>query len=156
MGIRIPLQTILSLVDTGTTGVNNTTFQIPQDASEILCKVYTTATFTGTSPTCDIYLQTSDDGGTTWYDVCHFKQITAAIVNQNAMFQAVSVGFANQGGRGLGAYIGSVAASTAAASTVTGLPMIGPLGRVSVQYGGTQLTNSGINVVISVPSQDRR
>lgn len=32
----------------------------------------------GTSPILNVYLQSSTNGGTTWYDFAHYSQITAA------------------------------------------------------------------------------
>jgi len=152
MGLRIPLKNILSVSDTGTSGTVSKPFNIPQDADSIVVRLYA-GTFSGTSPTADVYVQTSEDGGTTWRDCVHFSQITAAVALQNASFQPVSVAGAG-GARGLTAYVGSVAASTAAAGVATGLPLLGTYNRVYIVYGGTIGTNSGINVDVLVPSQN--
>lgn len=152
MSIRVPAQVVLNAVDTATTGTATYPFLLQQDVQGIMVKV-TAAAFTGTSPTCDIYIQTSDDGGTTWYDCANVGQVTAAIVNQNARFQYIPVNGNSM--RGLANLVGSVAASTTAAGMTTGLPIMGQYNRIFLKYGGTQLANSGITVKVTATTQEQ-
>lgn len=154
MGISIPLKNVKSVSDTGTSSTSSNVFILPSDASEVVVRVYTGATFSGTSPTADVYFQTSEDGGTTWRDCVHFGQITGAIALQNAQFQPISVS-GSGGSRGLGAFVGSVAASTAGAGVATGLPILGIANRIFIVYGGTIGVNSGINVDVFMNGQDQ-
>lgn len=153
MGLKLPLKNVLSVTDTNTSGTANYLFTIPQDAQSIVVRLKTGATFTGTSPTLDCYIQTTEDGGTTWRDCVNMGQLTAAVNNDSARFQVIPVAGAG-GGRGLGAFIGSVQASTTATNVVTGLPLLSTTGRVFLKYGGTQLTNTNVLVDIFVNSQD--
>lgn len=150
MAIRTPLQTVVSVTDTATTGTASYPFFAPQDIDSVVVKV-TAAAFTGTNPTADIYIQTSDDGGTTWYDCANVGQVTAAIVNQNARFTVIPL--AGSSLRGLANFVGSVAASTTAAAQTTGLPILSKYCRIYYKYGGTQLANSGITTVVYAPTQ---
>lgn len=153
MGIQIPLKNIKSITDTATSSTVSYPFLIPQDTTGVVVRVYTGATFSGTSPTADVYFQTSEDGGTTWRDCVHFTQITAARSLQNAEFQPVPV-IGITGTVGTSGFTSSVAASTLAASKVSGLPILSQQNRIFLSYGGTIGTNSGINVDVLANSQD--
>ncbi len=154
MSIRLPLKTLVAVNDTATTGTASYNFFVPQDSEGIVVKAYTGATFTGTNPTVDIYIQTSDDGGTTWYDTCNLGQFTAAVSAQNARWAAipVAVPLARTQGASVLA-IGAAAASTATVQQYTGIPVLGQINRVYLKYGGTQLTNSGVLVNVYSNSQ---
>src|SRR3990167_9373912 len=70
MSIRLPLQTVLDVTHTnqGTTSVSGGwayPFQIPQDTDNVVVKFQPSVTAGGMSA----IFQTSDDGGTTYYDV---------------------------------------------------------------------------------------
>lgn len=67
-----------------------------------------------TGGTLDVYLQTSHDGGTTWYDWAHFVQLTAG---NAAIKQAFHQGRDNNAGV---TTIGTAATPALAASTVVG------------------------------------
>jgi len=153
MGIRLPLKNVLSISDTATTGTANYTFNLPQDCQSIVVRLKTGATFTGTSPTLNCYIQTTEDGGTTWRDCGNLGQITAAVNNDSARFAVVSVAGA-VGNRGLATFIGSVNASATISNSMTGLPLLSTFGRISLQYGGTQLTNTAVIVDVFTNSQD--
>jgi hypothetical protein len=154
MAIRVPLKVVRSITDTATSGSVTYDTILPQDLQSLVVKVWTGATFSGTSPTCDVYVQTSDDGGTTWYDCAHHTQITTAVSNALAKFcvvPAAGAGLNTDLGKG---YTGSVASSTIGASSISGLPLLSQLVRIAIKYGGTIGTNSGINVNLLVPDQD--
>ncbi len=154
MSIRTPLQAILNVADTATSGTVAYPFLIPQDVDDVVVKFYTGATFTGTSPTLDVYIQTSDDGGTTWYDAGNMGQITAAVSAQNARwgyFGIVNTQPRTQGASLLA--IGACAASTAGSQAYTGLPLLSRYARVYLKYGGTQVANTSANVVVYANQQ---
>jgi len=170
MSIRKPLLTVLDYNDSGNTGATSVvsqTFFVPQDADNIIVKVPVTS-INGTSPLAAIYLQTTDDGGTTWYDIARLPDVTqTAITNANALFMN-----ANVNGLGvrttLGSQVsvlgggpgGSILSVTGNASmrslgpqTMSGLPIMGPLNRIQISYAGTVALNAGLQVQVKVNSQ---
>lgn len=153
MAIRLPLTVVKTIVDTGTSGATNYDFIIPQDIDDLVFKVSTGATFTGTNPTCDIYVQTTDDGGTTWYDCANITQLTAAVTNMNAVFATVPVASAMRTSGASVLATGGAAASTTTARQFTGVPILSPLLRVTLKYGGTQLANTAVTVKVMANSQ---
>lgn len=155
MSIRLPLTTVLSITDTATSGTVAYPFQAPQDTDNFVVKFYTGATFTGTNPTLDVYFQTSDDGGSTWYDVCNLGQIVAAVSAQNARWATVPVLGAMERTQGASVLaIGAAAASTAATSAYTGIPALSAFNRIFLKYGGTQVANTtGVQVRVYANQQ---
>lgn len=171
MSIRKPLLTVLDYNDSGNTGLTSVVSQnffVPQDADNILVKVPVTS-INGTSPLAAIYLQTTDDGGTTWYDIARLPDVTqTAITNANALWMN-----ANVNGLGVrttvnpttsllgGGMPGSVLSVTGnasmrslAAQTMSGLPIMGSLNRIQISYAGTVLLNAGLQVQVKVNSQE--
>lgn len=161
MSIRIPIQTVLDYTDTGTgaTSVVSKTFTIPQDADNITLKV-PVASISGTAPQVDIYLQTSDDGGTTFYDQARIRlpqtvvSSTISIANASAQWFSTPV-------LGLGASQSSVVTGNAsvrglAANTYSGLPVMGQIGQIQIAYSGTISTNNNVQVQVKVNSQSAR
>src|SRR5215475_9473584 len=73
--LLIPYAASLFSGTTVAASVNQTFTLYLADSYQFIADV---GTVTGTSPTIDIAIQTSPDGGTTWYDVWRFAQITAA------------------------------------------------------------------------------
>lgn len=146
MSIRLPLQTVLNFTSTATT-TDSQTVILPQDTDNIVVKL-TATTLDGTNPTCDAYIQTSDDGGTTWYDMGNVGQITGAVVNQNARWGFFSVNSSAKRTQGASVLdMGAAAASTIGSSAYTGLPLLGRNLRVYLKFGGTQLST---NVTVKV------
>lgn len=170
MSIRKPLLTVLNYNDAGNVGATSIvsqTFFVPQDADNILVKV-PVASISGTNPTYDVYLQTTDDGGTTWYDILRLPTITGTIANAGAFW-----GNANVNGLGVrttlgpqvsvlgggpGSSILSITGNASmrglAAGAISGLPIMGPLNRVQLTLGGTIATNDGVQVQVKVNSQE--
>jgi len=132
---------------TTNTATNNQTFLInPIDISSLVFKLQV-ASITGTAPTLDVYIQTTDDGGTTFYDVAHFAQVTAAITNANALFLTVPIN------GGDGGYVGGSASGTIAAGTVNKLPFLSNLVRIRAVMGGT-VTAVNWQIDVYAQSQD--
>ena len=170
MAIRLPLTTVLDYNDSGNVGATSVvsqTFTVPQDTDNIILKVQT-ASINGTNPTADVYLQTSDDGGTTFYDVLHLPTITGtAIANASALWGSAPVN--GVGVRSSSSPAASTASGTTqvsvltvtgnasvrglAAGAVSGLPILGTTNRVQISYGGTIAANNGLRVKVLVNSQ---
>lgn len=159
MAIRIPLQTVLDATTTdlgagSVAGGYAFPFKIPQDTDNVIVK-FMPSVLTGNA---SAYLQTSDDGGTTYYDVARTSVITLAN-NQNAHW--ISAAVINAGQRTgviqqasvLVAGIGASAASTLGSQQVSGLPIMGIQNRVFVVIGGGITQNDGIRVQVKVNSQ---
>lgn len=155
---------IIQVVELNTSGTNNYLFTIPSDVDSICAKVWLNSTWNA-SGSAIVYIQTTEDGGSTWRDVSVTNigaaTVAATVGNQNAHF--ISIGCIGQSTRGVSNYIGSVAASTlnltqvnaSAAGNTSGMPMLGTLGRISVVYTST-ITTSGINVQIFAPTGELR
>lgn len=170
MGIRFPLTTVLDYNDSGNLGATSVvskTFTIPQDADNIVVKV-PVASISGTNPVYDIFIQTTDDGGTTWYDVARLPQVTGTtIANAAALWANVNVmGLGvrtTQGpqvsvlGGGPGSSILSITGNASvrglAAGAISGLGILGPLGRIQMSLAGTLVTNDGVQVQVKVNSK---
>lgn len=164
MAIALPTRTVKSIRDTSTAAATTTyNFTIPQDANGIVAKVWLASTWSAAAGSADIYLQTSDDAGTTWRDCAHLtvgSGVTAATVaNNNAHFIPIPV--IGNTGIGIANYIGSVCASSFGIASVaakvngvvTGLPLLGQIARVQITYNGT-ISTGGLNIDILAPSQD--
>lgn len=89
---------------------------------------------TGTTPTLDLKLQTSLDGGSTWLDVAAFAQMTAA----STLYAVIPVA-------GVASYIG--AAPTASAGSVTGLPISNMVRVISAIGGTTPVFTGSIDLI---------
>lgn len=167
MGIRLPLRTVLDVADgvtaTGpasTAGGIANTFDIPQDTDNVVVKFRASILGGGSSAT----FQTSDDGGTTWYDVAR----TSIVSNANA----TTAEWLNVGVHGLGfrptygvASVGTGTAvsvlsttGTAAASTLgnkefSGLPILGLRNRIFRRYTSAVTSIISEDVEVMVNSQ---
>lgn len=165
MGIRFPLQTVLDFNDAGQTGVTSVaggvakTFNIPQDADNIVVKLTASVIAGAVSAT----LQTTDDGGTTWYDVSRTSVVSNAN-NTTATWCSGAVigpgmstaqnGFPTNSILSVG--IRSTAASTLAANQVSGLPMLSSKGRVFLQYTAAVSATDLARVQVKVNSESKR
>lgn len=168
MAIRLPLQTVLDVQNNGLIGAASVaggipnTFTIPQDADNIVVKMTASVAGGGVST----ILQTSDDGGSTWYDVAR----TSVVSNSNN----TTAEWLNVGVNGLGFKTtvigqnsvagttntptvlnttGSAAASTVGAGTQTGLPILGQLGRTFLVVGAAVNTVASVRTQVKVNSQ---
>ncbi len=172
MSIRLPLTTVLDYNDSGNVGgtsVVSQTFQVPQDCDNIVVKAVK-ASITGSTPTVDVYLQTSDDGGTTFYDVLHLPTITGVFANASALWGSAPV--IGVGVRSSPTGASSTASGTTqssvlqitgnasvrglAAGTISGLPILGTFNRIQISYAGTITTNNDLQVQVKVNSQAGR
>ena len=152
MGIRFPLQRI-RVVNNGeigsgpasTAGGVATTFTIPQDTDNVVVKFTASIAAGGVSAT----LQTTDDGGTTWYDVARTSIVSNANGTTAQWISAPVVGSGMRTGvvvtsvvadgsvvsfGSISGTIGSAAASTLAQREVSGLPILSSQGRIFLRY----------------------
>lgn len=158
MSIRFPLQGVLDYTDTGVgaTSVVSQTFTIPQDTDNIVMKV--TSSVNGTNPAVDVFLQTSDDGGATFYDQAHVslpQSLAASVItisNPNAQWASAGViGFDVSP-----SVIGNASIRGSKSNTYTGLPIIGTIGQIQIAYSGVITTNNGVRVQVKANSQSAR
>lgn len=172
MAIRLPLTTLLDYNQTtengaGVAGVNASVaggqalpFLIPQDTDNVVVK-FTTSILAGAASAT---LQTSDDGGTTWYDVAR----TSVVSNANAtnaqwlstpvigIGVATTTGIASVGGgvhTSVYGAIGSAAASSLGQLSVSGLPILGRSARIFIRY--TTAITSVINMRATVSANNQ-
>lgn len=155
MSIRLPLKTVLDYADTGTSSIATgtiKTFNLPQDINNVVLKLQASVIGGGVSA----YLQTSDDGGTTYYDTGRTSVISADTqwlsvpVNGGGIATGV-----NKSSSIISTAIGSANASTVGIQQMTGLPILGQRGRVVLSYSAAGTSNTLVRVQVMTNSQDR-
>lgn len=154
MAVRIGTNGVQFLTaDTGTASVAGGVafpFQIQQDTDNITVKFSASVVGAAASAT----LQTSDDGGTTYYDIAR-TSIVSQGPPQWLSATTISNGVNTQvtyGGSILSGSIGTAAASTLGSGQVSGLPILGIQNRVFVRYTGN-ITTSSIVVTVKANNQ---
>jgi hypothetical protein len=154
MGIRFPLNTVGTFTATASeTGGGSIAggfaypFKIPQDSDTVVVKFTASVAGAGYSAT----LQTTDDGGTTWYDVSRTSIVSNAVSGTatwcSGHVNGVGMATAQNGfptNSILSSGIRSTAASTLSANQISGLPILSTTGRVFVQITGN-ITNAAAN-----------
>lgn len=156
MSVRLPTQGIASftLTDLGASSVAGGVaqpFTVPQDTDNIVVKFNASVTGGGASAT----LQTSDDGGTTFYDVARTSIVSAGgpvWLSATTISNGVNTKGVTTGGSVLSGSIGTAAASSLGANQVSGLPILGTANRVFVMYSGS-FTASSITTQVRVNQQ---
>lgn len=162
MAIRLPLQTLLDYNDTPQTGAGSVaggvakTFTIPQDADNVVVKLTASVIAGAVSAT----LQTTDDGGTTWYDVARTSVVSNA---NNATAQWLSVPVIGAGvATGVGyptaacvmsSGVRNTAASSLGGGQVSGLPILSQQARVFLIYTAAVTSTDLARVQVKVNSQ---
>lgn len=162
MGIRFPLKTVLDYNDTPQTGAGSVaggvakTFTIPQDADNVVVKLTASVIAGGVSAT----LQTTDDGGTTWYDVARTSIVsnanntTATFCNGTVIGGGMATaqnGFPTNSVMTVG--IRNTGASTLSANQISGLPILSQLGRVFLIYTAAVTSTDLARVKVMVNSE---
>lgn len=137
------LKYVLSETGKTATGTGATTVLPITDFNGLVAKL-TVANVSGTSPTLDLYLQTSDDGGTTWYDVWRATQITANTTNPH---------WAAVGSQDSSRAIATVGSKTISANSV-GVPLLSNVVRVAYTIGGTT-PSFDYTLTLIAPTADR-
>lgn len=139
MAVRLPTQGIFDTTQTDVSGSVGGgwayPFTIPQDTDNVLVKFTPSVTAGGASA----LFQTTDDGGTTWFDVA--RTSIASANGSGAAPQWLSIPVVSPGVRTGATFaaasiismgIGSSAASTLGSQQVSGLPIMGVRNRVFV------------------------
>ena len=153
MGIRFPLKTVLDYSDGGTSSIATgtaKTFIIPQDTDNVVVKLSASIIGGGVS----VYLQTTDNGGTTWYDIGRTSVVSAD--TQWLSAPVISAGQAtgvNKANSIISAAIGSANASTVGIQQMTGLPVLSSTGRVVLSYSAAGTSNTTSRVEVKVNSE---
>lgn len=156
MSIRLPLRNVGTFTAAANeTGAGSTAggfahaVTLPQDTDNVVVKL--TASVVGGY---SAVLQTTDDGGTTWYDVSR----TSVVSNSNDTTATWCIGQVNGGGMAtaqnnfptaslLTVGIRSTAASTLAANQISGLPILSQTARVFVRITG-DITDAAANTYV--------
>lgn len=170
MSLRLPLAVVLSYDDVGQTGATSVAggvavpVTIPQDTDNVVVKLQASVIAGGVSAT----FQTTDDGGTTWFDVqrtsvvsnangttaewLSIPVITTGVRSNNSIGSVVAVGSTIASGA-VGQTIGSAAASTLGSRGVSGLPLLSQQGRVFLQYTAAVSSTDKALVEVKVNSR---
>lgn len=179
MAIRIPNQTVLDTTITETlpgagsvNGVIAKTFLLPQDTDNVVMKIQS-ASVSGTGSITALF-QTSDDGGSTWYDVARSPFFgtsasqTTSVINANAFWVSIPVISSGVKSTVIGqatvsssvlaqgsilAVTGQAISQTLGPGQTSGLPVLGVANRILLQYGGVVTTNDGIRIKVLANSQ---
>lgn len=127
-GLRVPVKTLALVASAARTASGNSGAIVLQDTNFSNVGIKLTCTpVTGTTPTLDLYIQESIDGGTNFIDMAHFAQVTAALTNPTWVSLAVG---------GSDRYVGAVGDAVISASGV-GAPLVSNVWRVKWVIGGT-------------------
>lgn len=171
MAIRLPLTRVLSYTaaaiqgggPSSTAGGVAKTFNIPQDTDNVLVKLQASVVAGGVSA----LFQTSDDGGTTWYDVSRTSIVSNAN-NTTAEWLSIPVlghglkttvtggVVPSVGGQAAASILqttGAAAASTLAMLSTSGLPIMGQQNRIFLQYTAAVSSIISESVTVSVNNQ---
>lgn len=147
MAIRLPLQGVLDYNDAGNVGAGSVlgavakTFTVPQDTDNIVVK-YTASIVGGGA---QVALQTTDDGGTTWYEIARSSVVSNATGVSAEWITAGTISNARVG-----------RASVATAGATNSMPILSPLNRVIIQYGAAVSGNALSRVEVKTGSQSSR
>ena len=163
MAIRLPLKTIVSKQYTNETGTSSAAggiavdMTLPQDTDNVVLKLTASTVGGGVSAT----FQTTDDGGTTWYDVGRTSTVSNAI-SGTAQWLSIPVVNAGIGTAVLqttaSVYTASIGRSPASAlgqNRMSGMPILSQQARAFLILTGdhTAGTGSQITVEVKVNSQ---
>mgnify|MGYP007031187997 FL=1 len=173
MGIRLPLKTVLDVNNStinatgpaSTVGGVANTFTLPQDTDNIVVKLEASVMGGGVSAV----LQTSDNGGSTWFDVARTSIVSntagsvlaqwlstpvigTGVATTTQIGSIVATGSTISAGSIYGA-IGSAGASTLGQLTVSGLPILGTFNRVFLRYTAAVTSIISERVQVKVNSE---
>ena len=178
MSIRLPLKIVL---DANNSTVNATgpastaggvahTFDLPQDVDGVVVKFTASVLAGGASAT----LQTTDDGGSTWYDVGRTSIVSNANNAVTAEWLSIPVaGFGYRGGNIIASTvatgsvitvtssilntIGAAGASTLGSQSYSGMPILSQRGRIFLRYTAavTSILNERVRVYAQSQSGSR-
>lgn len=169
MGIRLPTQTVLDVQNNGLLGAASVSggianeFMVPQDADNIVVKMTASVAGAGVST----ILQTSDDGGSTWYDVARTSIVSNANGDTAQWLSSPVIGIGvkttyvqgnvpsvgGQAASSIYSAIGSAPASALGQLAVTGLPILGQRNRVFLVVGAAATGVASVRTMVKVNSQ---
>lgn len=166
MAIRLPILGVLDVThtnqgDSSVAGGWAYPFKLPADTDNVVVKMLPSVTAGGMSA----IFQTSDDGGTTYYDVARTSVAsnsgTTTTAGMNAQWLSIpvispginplTISTANVGSIA-GGSIGIAAASTLGSRQVSGLPVLGIQNRIFLQSVGNA-TAISTRVIVRANSQ---
>lgn|SRR3990167_7669676 len=173
MSVRLPLQDVLSvsngIIATGpasTAGGVAHPFNIPQDTDNVVVKLTASIMGGGVSAT----FQTSDDAGTTWFDVARTSIVSnanSAVTAEWLSIPVVGVGvktstipgtIGSVGGQAAASIYGATGragASTLGQLSVSGLPIMSLQNRIFLQYTAAVTSILAETVTVSVNNQSK-
>jgi len=178
MSIRLPLKIVLDVNNStvNATGPASTAggvaneFTLPQDVDGVVVKFTASILAGGASAV----LQTTDDGGSTWYDVGRTSIVSNANNAVSAEWLSVPVvGFGYRGGNIIASTvatgsvilvtssvlntIGAAGASTLGSHSYSGMPIMSQRGRVFLRYTAavTSILNERVRVYAQSQSGSR-
>lgn len=168
MAIRIPLKTVLTSDNSTEVGAGSVgggvpiELTIPQDTDNVVVKLQASTVGGGVSAV----FQTTDDGGSTWYDVGRTSVVSNA---NNATAQWLNIPVSGQGFRSAvqgqtslaGATnvgvmlntIGTAAASSLGQSQMSGLPLLSQKARIFLIISGNLTASPVLTTEVKVNSQ---
>lgn len=170
MSVRLPLQAVLDYNNTNiqaggpTSVIGGVTkvFVLPQDTDNVVVKFQTSILGGGASAT----FQTSDDGGTTWWDVARTSIVSNAI---GPTAEWLSVPTISEGGGvviastvAVGSVVsasfttGQAGASTLSQKSFSGLPIMSTTNRVFLRYSNAVTSILSERVTVLVNNQANR
>lgn len=161
MSIRLPLKVAASFTDANDTGTGSVAggiphpFMIPQDTDNLVVKLTASVAGTGVSAV----FQTTDDGGTTWYDVARTSIVSNGVFPEWLNISTTTPGFRStvQGQNSVAGAtntavvlntIGNAAASTLGQSQMSGMPILSEYARVFIRING-DVTSAASNSIVT-------
>lgn len=170
MGIRLPLTAVLDVTNTDAAGASSVSggyaypFKLPMDCDNVVVKFAASVVAGGMSAV----FQTSDDGGTTFYDVARTSIVSnsGATTMSPQLAQWLSIPVISGGvnpivvsnanaGSILGGTIGTAAASVLGSRQVSGLPVLGIQNRIfMIGTGNYTANNSRVQVLVNSQSRN--
>ena len=169
MGIRLPLQTVLDVTNVDPSGATSLIggyaypFKIPQDTDNVVVKFSPSVTAGGMSA----IFQTSDDGGTTYYDVARTSIASSSAPGVGAQWLSIpTIGgdvrnvlttslIATGSTQGI-VFNGTAGASTLGTGQNSGLPILGIQNRIfMIMTGSATAQSSRVQVYVNNESQGR-
>lgn len=162
MSIRLPLQVVKSETYTNETGASSAVggiaipFQLPQDADNVVVKLTASTVGGGVSAV----FQTTDDGGTNWYDVGRTSVVSRALNGSTAQWLSVPVISAGIGTAVLqttaSVYTASIGnAASVAQQKMTGLPVLSPSARLFLILSGDHIAALGSSITVAVMANNQ-
>jgi len=170
MAIRLPLKTVGAFSDDNDTGAGSVAggiahqFELPQDTDNVVVKLTASVAGTGVSAA----LQTTDDGGTTWYDVGRTSIVSDANGTTAEWLSAPVSGFGFSSGVQAQTSvagstnvavalnsIGTAAASALGQKQMSGMPILSRTGRVFIIIDGdvTSAASNTLDTTVMANSQ---